>query len=202
MTLVCSTQGPRQSSPASLSAIPVVHSCCVAVPGALNWASQHTFHKLGRGMLLPLYTQGRRRCAKVGPSLNLALRWWSETLKLNLQQCWEWSKRPRNWVHIYADARGAPPRIAAVVLVDGKAFFCDQEPPGEVLACFQSREDNQIMGLELLSLALALCSFEEHIAGRRVFLWSDNTGAEHAAATGRARAFDHACVAHCIWTKA
>ena len=36
---------------------------------------------------------------------------------------------------------------------DGNVTYCDVEPPAEVLSFFQRRRDNQIMSLELLSIA-------------------------------------------------
>ena len=72
---------------------------------------------------------------------------------------------------------------------------------GRTIEAFQPREDNQIMGLEMLSIALGLCSFEHLLGRRRVVIWSDNTGAQAAAGSGAARAFDHACLAHGLWVK-
>ena len=131
----------------------------------------------------------------------LALCWWREVLRLDLEQLWEWNKAAEPWIHIYADARGSPPRIAAVMFRDGSKSFCDCEPPEKLLRQFKSRSDQQIMGLEMLSLALALSSFAPWIQGRRVILWSDNTGAETAAREGTAKQFDHTCLAHCLWSK-
>ena len=54
----------------------------------------------------------------------------------------------------------------------------------------------------MLSIALGLSSFQELLVGRRVVVWSDNTGAEAAAASGTARQFDHGCLAHCLWLRA
>ena len=95
-----------------------------------------------------------------------------------------------------------------------------------MMDALHSRNDNQIMGLELFSLALGLCSFSERLRNRRVFLWSDNVGAERGTASGRARptmlfiqvcfsfttsskshhvnfslcrTWDHACVIHSVW---
>ena len=58
------------------------------------------------------------------------------------------------------------------------------------------------MGLEMLSIALGLSSFSRLLVGRKVIVWSDNTGAESAAKTGSAKQFDHACLAHCLWLRA
>ena len=49
--------------------------------GALSWASQNVFHRLGRAMLRPLFAQQKRRSGKVRTSLHLALRWWLEVLR-------------------------------------------------------------------------------------------------------------------------
>ena len=169
--------------------------------GALNWAAQHSFHRLGRGMLLPLYQQSRGRASAVGPQLRLALRWWQEVFTHNLEQLWAWNRVPTKWAHVYADARGSPPRVAAVLFIDGLTFYTDCKPPEHALAAFEKRSDNQIMGLELLALALALSSFGPLLKDRRFFLWSDNTGAQHAAESGRAKSFDHSCLARCLWSK-
>ena len=161
--------------------------------GGLSWASQHSFHRLGRAMLIPLYAQKKRRSPKVLKSLELALKWWLEVLQGDLQQCWTWSQIPKEWIHVCADARSTPPRIAAVIIVDGCTFYCDCEPPAEAMAHFRERRDGQIMGLELLALALALSSFKQMIAGRRIVLWSDNVGAEKVLAMAACGVHAYGC---------
>ena len=37
---------------------------------------------------------------------------------------------------------------------DGNVFYCDAPPAEGVMASFRAREDGQIMGLEILSIAL------------------------------------------------
>ena len=61
---------------------------------------------------------------------------------------------------------------------DGQVFYCDAPPPESVMACFQPREDGQIMGLEILSIALGtfwarhmwlgMCAFSRYQQLRRV----------------------------------
>ena len=70
----------------------------------------------------------------------------------------------------------------------------------DLMQIFTCRADRQILGLELLAIALALCSFDIFIHGRRVRVWSDNTGAEAATRRGCAKAFDHNCIIHGLWT--
>ena len=40
---------------------------------------------------------------------------------------------------------------------DGETLFCDMPVPEQVIESFRSRNDNQIMGLEILSIALGAC---------------------------------------------
>ena len=63
---------------------------------------------------------------------------------------------------------------------------------------FQQREDAQIMGLEILAIAVGLATFANELRGRRVVVWSDNTGAESASRKGTARSWDHAVMIHDI----
>ena len=132
----------------------------------------------------------------------MALAWWEEVLQLELCQCHSWVQQKRQWAHLYCDARGHPAHIAAVLFIDGQRYFCDMAVPTSVLDMFTSRKDNQILGLELLSIALGLCSFVQLLSNRRVIVWSDNTGAEAATKKGSAKEWDHSCIAHCLWTKA
>ena len=37
---------------------------------------------------------------------------------------------------------------------DSETYFCDMEPPQELVQTFFPRRDNQIMGLEILSVSL------------------------------------------------
>ena len=66
---------------------------------------------------------------------------------------------------------------------------------------FRHRKDSQIMGLEMLAIGLGVSSFAHLISKRRVVIWSDNTGAETAVKSGKAKAFDHTCLAHCLWVQ-
>lgn len=123
-------------------------------------------------------------------------------LELDLSQEVVFSEAEADWVHLFADARGEPPRIAAVLFVDGRLLFSDLKPDDSVMQHFFDRKDSQIMGLELLAIALGLSTFAKQLRGRRVVVWSDNSGAEKALGKGTARAWDHACIVHCLWTAA
>ena len=56
-----------------------------------------------------------------------------------------------------------------------------------MLQALEARNDKQILGLELFALALGCSTFAERLVGRKVFLWSDNVGAEKGTAKGKAR---------------
>jgi hypothetical protein len=45
-----------------------------------------------------------------------------------------------------------------------------------MLRQFQSRNDNQITGLEIFAIALGLSTFQAEVAGRVLVLYSDNKG--------------------------
>ena len=128
-------------------------------------------------------------------------RWWLELLWLDLEHTWGWSKDTRRHAHLYADARGDPPRIAAVLFIDGQTYHTDYAPSKEIMDMFVARRDNQIMGQELLSIALGLCTFGHLLQSRKLVIFSDNVGAQQATSKGRARSFDHTCIAHCLWVK-
>ena len=187
--------------------------------GQLQWATQSTFSKLGRALLRPIIEHIRARSSAVSPQLALALRWWLEVLELDLRTTRTWSGNGGRQVHLFSDARSVPPRLGAVLFMDGQVFYCDAPPPEGVMACFKAREDGQIMGLEILSIALGMfryvhrmvgcvyavvpgiSSFADLIRGRNVVIWSDNTGAEAVTRSGAARTFDHCCLVHALWKR-
>jgi len=167
--------------------------------GKLQWACQHMFHKLGRAMLRPLYDQIRRRTGKVDAELRAVLVWWANILSSNMVELRRWNVPDTEPVHLFCDAAGAPARVAAVLWVDGQWLFSDGPPPAKVLELWTVRADQQIMGLELLSIALALSVFEEQLRGRKVVIRSDNSGAEWCTRNGVARSFDHCHLIHQMW---
>ena len=170
--------------------------------GALSWAAQNSFRRLGRAMLRPLFSHAKGKRSGLQQPAKLCLEWWLEILTCSLEQHQLWGDELRAPVHLFADARGRPPRLAAVLLVDGRSFFSDWAPPPELLECFRRRQDAQIMGLELLAIALGLSTFADLITNRRVFVWSDNTGSEASTRKGTAKSWDHSCVVHCLWKRA
>jgi len=111
-------------------------------------------------------------------ALREALRWWTVVLQYDVveERCWSVPERPL--AHLFVDARGCPARCAAVLFVDGKRFFTDGKPSDKVMHTFAKRADNQIMTLEILAISVGLSTFAEELRGRKVIIFSDNTGAE------------------------
>ncbi len=126
----------------------------------------------------------------MSPELERALQWWLEVLKSGLCERRSW-KAEQSPPVLFCDARGHPAHLGAVLLIDDRCCFTDYAPPWWVLESFRNRRDHQIMGLELLSISLGLCTFEKLIRGRNVVVHSDNTGSEVGA---RARAAGAVCV--------
>ena len=135
-------------------------------------------------------------------ALKLCLRWWLEILDMQIKEQRSWHHSSKSCAYLFCDARGEPPRVAAVLLLDGTARYTDFEPPSNVLAFFAPRSDEQIMGLELLSIALGLSTFGPLLAGRTVRVYSDNVGSEYATKRGSAKKWDHSCIVHSIWRRA
>ena len=137
-----------------------------------------THRKLGRAMIRPIYDQKTRRDGKVSPELRRALAWWVAVLKCGLAERRSWNVTQSPPVHLFCDASGYPPHLGAVLLHDNECFVTHMEVPWQLLQQFKHRRDNQIMGLELLSISLGLCTFEHLIRDRNVIVHSDNTGSE------------------------
>ena len=124
-------------------------------------------------------------------------------MSMNIVQHHSWHDHGNaEWVQVFADASSKPAHLGAVIILGRLIFYTDWAVPPKLLEIFQIRRDNQIMGLELLAIALALDSFADMLRGKRVRMWSDNTGSEAAAREGKSKSFDHGCIAHCIWLAA
>ena len=74
-------------------------------------------------------------------------------LALELCELRQWDRKRLLPGVMLCDARSVPPRVAAVLIIDGKTYYSDLAPSEAVLASFKRRSDDQIMALELLSVA-------------------------------------------------
>jgi len=151
-------------------------------------------------MLQPIFQQQYAPLSggRIGPLLDLALRWWLVVLQSDLCEEVRVNEQPCT-VDMFCDARGTPARIAAVVFSQGQIVYSDWEPPSELLNTFQNRNDEQIMGKELLAIVLGLCTFTPLLKDKCVRIWTDNAGGEGALKKGRAKANDHNLLVHATW---
>ena len=127
--------------------------------------------------MLALFAQVSSVNGSVGPRLLTALAWWAEILQHDITECKAWVEPNKKSCHLFVDAASTPPRCAAVLIIDGGAWYTDVEPSEAVMKSFMQRRDKQIMTLEILAIMLSISTFAEKIQDRKVILYSDNTGA-------------------------
>ena len=158
--------------------------------GKLSWGGSAMFHRFGRAMLRPIFDQKTRRDGRVDSELKRALEWWRRVLTSGLSELREWSAPVGAPIQLFCDASGRPPHMGAVVFVDNRCWWTHSAVEDSVLSRFRARKDNQIMGLELLAISMAFCTFDWLLRGRTVVVHCDNTGSEvrHLCA----------CVSHCF----
>ena len=209
--------------------------------GALSWGTTHTFRRVGRAVLRPALSRPLPGCAepplaararplfahahgwqwKISKPLRAALAWWEEVLSRRIVETRAWRPDARPPALLLCDARGEPPRLAAVLVSAGHVSFTEVAPPEMWLRrarapaapahsalasagnrLFRERNDAQIAGLEILAIAVGLSTFADALRGRKVRIFSDNVVAEGALRRGAARAFDHNGLIHAAWTLA
>ena len=83
-------------------------------------------------MLYPIFNQKRVRDGNVRPQLEVALKWWLDVLSQNLSETRAWHRNKTKPVQLLCDARSTPPRVAAVLALDGKYYYSDMAPPTKV----------------------------------------------------------------------
>ena len=153
-------------------------------------------------MLKPIYEQRFSTNGDLSPALCSALEWWLWVLKQDIVQEKPWKTVSSPPAHLFVDARSTPARCAAVLFIDGRTLYTDGAPAERLMEQFQERSDNQIMSLEILAIVVGLSTFTAELYGRKVIVWGDNAGAEHATRKGSARSWDHCRLIHSIWTHA
>ena len=113
-----------------------------------------------------------------------------------------WCEVQQTVCRIFVDAASTPACCAAMACIDGQILYTAVSPNGELLDQLERRGDKQITSLEIIAILLSVATFAVALKGRRVVLYSDNTGAEHATDKGSANAADHNKMVHEVWTLA
>ena len=156
---------------------------------------------MGRAVLRSIMAHAHGRSSAITAQLELSLEWWIEVLERGIIERREWQRERSRPVHLFCDARSTPPRVAAILFRDGQRRFCDMQPDEKQLGFFKKRGDNQIMSLELLSIALGVSTWADLLEGRDLVIWSDNSGAEAATRSGSTKQFDPNCLVHALWKR-
>ena len=136
------------------------------------------FSKIGRAMLRPIFDQKSRRDGQLCNELRRSLQWWLRVLGTDMVELRPWKPVTTKAGHLFCDASANPAQLGAVSILDGTWWWCHYTPPAHILSLFSKRNDNQIMGLELLAVALGLSTFADKLRSRRVVIHCDNTGSE------------------------
>eukprot|EP00973_Karenia_brevis_P013819 1875358-Karenia_brevis.AAC.1 len=129
-------------------------------------------------MLRAIFDQQTRRDGHMSKELRRCLQWWKEVLVIGVAELRLWQPPVHRVAHMFVDAQGSPAHLGAVLMIDDECWWTHMAPPNSILALFKSRRDNQIMGLELLSISLGLCSFHDMLHERKLVVHCDNRGAE------------------------
>jgi hypothetical protein len=148
----------------------------VKLGGRLMFSTQRLFHRVGRAPIKPIYAQKASRNGRMRPRLRSALQWWLSVLQQRVTELREWEQTIVPACHMFLDAASTPARCAAILFIDGRRLYTDAAPSEAMLRQFQSRNDNQITGLEIFAIALGLSTFQADVAGRVLVLYSDNKG--------------------------
>lgn len=165
--------------------------------GRLNFAAQSTIRRLGRAMVRRFYSQqyAPLPAGRMGAMLQLAIKWWLHVLKDQMCQALVRRTQPEV-VELFGGAPRKPARVASVLFDGGEVLYSDWEPTEQMLSFFYLRKDNQIMGLEVLAVALGLSTFAERLRGKTVRVWIDSAGGEGALRAGSTKSEDHNLLIH------
>ena len=129
-------------------------------------------------MIRPIFDQKSKRDGRISAELACALSWWKRILEEGIAEMRPWNMVHTAPVHISCDAAGRHAHLGFVIFIDGECYWTHMSTPTDILKRFRYKEDSQIMGLELLAIALGLSTFGSMIRNRNVVIHSDNTGSE------------------------
>eukprot|EP00959_Pyramimonas_sp_CCMP1952_P060473 1263509-Pyramimonas_sp.AAC.1 len=150
-------------------------------------------------MLRPHFAHQHCRSSRIRRPLELALHWWIQVLELRLHEVAQWEQGEMPAAHVFCDARSTPPRVAAVLFMGGEVPRAELAPDAELMQSFKCRRDGQIMGFEVLAIALGLSSLDGRLTGRALEVFSDNSGAERSVARASAKDWGRTALVHGTW---
>ena len=152
-------------------------------------------------MLRPLYRQQYSLLARgrASPLLLSSLRLWRRYPVTEPIAVVEEPRR-RVAVHVFTDAAGETRRICVITFADGARYATDMEVPQDVLWMLRTRNDEQILALEMVAVLVALSSFGDILLEKPVVFHIDNQGVVGMLRAGAARAPDHNLMSFSFWS--
>ena len=78
-------------------------------------------------MVRPLFQHAHGYGKRLSGNVRDSLTWWHEVLSNRIVEMKKFKASGQAPVLMWADARGSPPRLAAVALIDGQWHFCDMD---------------------------------------------------------------------------
>ena len=85
-----------------------------------------------------------------------------EVLQPDVQQSFTWTVRFKSKIHV----------LSNVLCCEGEWLYTDGMPPEELMNKLQTRNDKQIMSLEVMAISLGLRTFAKELKGRRVLVYA------------------------------
>ena len=85
-----------------------------------------------------------------------------EVLQPDVQQSFTWTVRFKVCKHV----------LNNLLCCEGEWLYTDGMPPEELMNKLQTRNDNQIMSLEVMAISLGLRTFAKELKGRRVLVYA------------------------------
>ena len=135
----------------------------------------------------------------MGREMQMAIIWWKQALKIEIPHQRNLANKLGK-VNLFCDAASTPPKVAAILFTeDGKPVFTRLDVDNKLKAKFEQRDDNDIMGLEILAIIVGVATFAKQLNNKYVKIWTDNTGGEAVLRQGAAKAMDHNALVHIFW---
>ncbi len=97
-------------------------------------------------MIKPVFAQ-KVSGTHVGDRLLRALVWWHAIIMKGVSEMKPWDDDAQQPCHLFVDAASTPPRLAGVLLIDGRILYTDCAPSASLLSKLKKRSDNQITSL-------------------------------------------------------
>ena len=107
-------------------------------------------------MIKPIFAQKVSTNGLVGSRLGRALAWWKRVLANEVCQLRPWEEVGTPACHLFVDAAITPPRVAAVLFLEGRVWYTDGRPSEHIMSQLADRRDKQITSLASVAARVQL----------------------------------------------